>query len=444
MTGLQFDDSPYTQLTAPARGDIKGVIKDISEVLPENQTKFITFEDDHQYGSWASKVRSVTASGSVTLANSDPMFIEINPNGSNRDVNFPAKSDDNHAYVVLHSGSANTLTLKRSGGATIATLAAGEARYIMPSTLKDFTAEGSSSSSTPTPDTTEYKLSVTVSASDLIVAIKDKDGNNPSAGSPVKLKIGDTIRTLSTSLSVTLVDGTNWFSFGSADKATVEQDLFIYLGYNATDGITIGVSAIPYASKYGDFSTTATNETYCKISTITTAASTDPYIVIGRCAATLSAGTGYTWTVPTFDNDNLKHVEIHETRKLTFTAQPTNLTIGNGTMETYYQRIGRVTKGKIRVVFGSTTSIGGNVSFGMPTTHKHSPTGTTYFAVGSIAMVDSGVALYMGEIVINAGSFEVRAIGAAGTYANWAYMTSTVPHTWGSTDILEIDFEYFN
>lgn len=303
---------------------------------------------------------------------------------------------------------------------------------------------GGGGGSASTPDTTEYKLSVTVVINDLIVAIKDKDGNNPSSGSPVKIKIGDTIRTLSAALSVTLLDGTNWFSFGAADKAAVQQDLFAYLGYNATDGITIGVSPIPYASKYGDFSITNTNETYCKISTTTSAASTDPYVVIGRLAATLSAGAAYTWTVPTFEPDTLRHCREDSTRKLSFTPQWTNLTVGNGTVETYYQRIGNVTKGKIRLVFGTTTSISGSVSVAPPTTHKHSPSGTSYFAIGSISMVDSGVALYMGETVLNAGSFEMRAIGAAGSYANWAYMTSAIPHSWGNTDILEIDFEYFN
>ena len=134
----QFDDAPYTQLTTPARGDIQGVIKDVSEALAENQTKFSTQEDLHQYGSWASKVRSVTASAAVTLADTDPIFIEIDPNGADRDVNCPAKSDDNHGYFIHHTGSANTLTVKRSGGASIGTLATGEIKYIKPSTINDF------------------------------------------------------------------------------------------------------------------------------------------------------------------------------------------------------------------------------------------------------------------------------------------------------------------
>jgi len=40
---------------------------------------------------------------------------------------------------------------------------------------------------------------------------------------------------------------------------------------------------------------------------------------IGRFAATLSAGAGYTWTVPTFTTTNLIQRPIFETRQLQFT-----------------------------------------------------------------------------------------------------------------------------
>ncbi|HOW17247.1 MAG TPA: hypothetical protein PK443_05985, partial [bacterium] len=43
------------------------------------------------------------------------------------------------------------------------------------------------------------------------------------------------------------------------------------------------------------------------------------YVVIGRFAATLSAGAGYTWSVPTFTSINLIQRPIFNTRKLTYT-----------------------------------------------------------------------------------------------------------------------------
>jgi hypothetical protein len=78
----------------------------------------------------------------------------------------------------------------------------------------------------------------------------------------------------------------------------------------------IGFSRIPHACSYDDFSATTTNEKYCAISTITNASATDYYENIGRFGATLSAGAGYTWTVPTFTAKNLIQRPIYETRFL--------------------------------------------------------------------------------------------------------------------------------
>jgi hypothetical protein len=56
---------------------------------------------------------------------------------------------------------------------------------------------------------------------------------------------------------------------------------------------------------------------YCAISTISNAAAGDYYELIGRFAATLSAGAGYTWSVPTFTGANLIQHPIYQTRWLT-------------------------------------------------------------------------------------------------------------------------------
>lgn len=159
------------------------------------------------------------------------------------------------------------------------------------------------------------KISVTVASNNLTVAIKTLSGNNPSATDPVYCRIGDTLRPITSALSVTANAGTNWFNAGGSELATKEVDYFAYLGYNATDGVVIGFSRI-VGNQYSDFSATSTNSKYNKISTITTAASTDPYEVVGRFAATLSAGAGYTWTVPTYSPENLIQRPIYETRLL--------------------------------------------------------------------------------------------------------------------------------
>ena len=179
------------------------------------------------------------------------------------------------------------------------------------------------------------KIEVT-DASGITVEIKGLDGNDPSASNPVYCRIGDTVRSITAALSVVKADGTNWCDAGSTELATKEIDYFVYLGYNATDGVVLGFSRIVGYS-YDDFHATTTNEKYCAISTITNAAATDYYNVIGRFAATLSAGAGYTWTVPTFTAKNLIQRPIYETRWLEWS--PTYTGVGSLTFTSVTENI---------------------------------------------------------------------------------------------------------
>ena len=175
------------------------------------------------------------------------------------------------------------------------------------------------------PEGTMYngKIVPSVASNNLTVALKGMDGNDPSATNPVYIRIAGVIRTITSALSVTKNAATNWCNAGSSELASKEIDYFVYLGYNATDGVVIGFSRIPYAALYSDFSTTTTAEKYCAISTIANAAAGDNYVNIGRFAATLSAGAGYTWTVPTFTANNLIQRPIYETRWLTYLSTVT-------------------------------------------------------------------------------------------------------------------------
>lgn len=174
---------------------------------------------------------------------------------------------------------------------------------------------------------------VVTDAAGITVAIKTLAGTDPSATDPVYVRIGDTVRSITAALSVAKADGTNWFNSGATELAAVELDYFAYLGYNATDGVVLGFSRIPHATQYGDFSATTTNDKYCAISTITTAASTDYYENIGRFAATLSAGAGYTWSVPTYTALNLIQRPIRESQWRTYTATMAGVTSQTGTVK---------------------------------------------------------------------------------------------------------------
>jgi len=186
-------------------------------------------------------------------------------------------------------------------------------------------------------------IRVTVASNNLTVAISTSPSSqvDPTSTNPVYVWIGDTLRSITGALSIAANAGTNWFNSGSGELATREIDYFAYIGYNATDGITLGYARIPYARLYSDFNTTTTNARYARISTITNAASGDNYVNIGRFAATLSGGAGFTWTVPTYNSSNLIQEPVYETRWLIWVGANT----ANGTMtftpttQTHYYKI---------------------------------------------------------------------------------------------------------
>lgn len=217
------------------------------------------------------------------------------------------------------------------------------------------------------------KIVPSVATNNLTLAIKGMDGNDPSASNPVYVRIGDTIRSITSALSTTKNAGTNWFNSGSANDATYERDYFAYIGYNATDGVVLGFSRIPYARLYSDFSATTTNEKYAAISTITNAVAGDNYVVIGRFAATLSAGAGYTWTVPTFDNSNLIQHPIKTSRYMSYLP-----TYGGGGAMTYTSVSGttkyKIDGNSIHWILKITGTVGGtpdvNLTVSYPFTAK--------------------------------------------------------------------------
>lgn len=172
------------------------------------------------------------------------------------------------------------------------------------------------------------KIEPTVSSNNLTVALKTLKGDDPSATDPVSIWINGGFRHIAAALSVTKAAGTNWCASGSAMLATQEIDYFAYLLWNTggTDSVDIAFSRFPGGRVVSDFSATTTAEKYLAYGKGDAPASTDDAVVIGRFAATLSAGAGYTWTVPTYTNVNLVRRPIFETRPLTWTATTATIT----------------------------------------------------------------------------------------------------------------------
>lgn len=157
------------------------------------------------------------------------------------------------------------------------------------------------------------KFTVTDTGSGITVALKGKNGSDPSASNPVYIMIGDTLRSVTSALSVTLADGTNWMNMGGSELATKEVDLFLYAVWNVSDSaVKLGFSRIPSANLVSDFSATNNDEKY--IAGYSGFSTTDEVEVIGRFAATLSSGASYTWSTPSPTATNLIQKPIYETR----------------------------------------------------------------------------------------------------------------------------------
>ena len=202
---------------------------------------------------------------------------------------------------------------------------------------------------------TNGKIVPSVASNNLTVALKTLAGTDPSATDPIYVRIGDTIRTVSAATSVTKNAGTNWCNAGSAELATKEIDYFVYLSYSSTDAkVFIQFSRkSQYATQadWGAAATTSENTALYDTAVVPNISSSDIMEVVGRFAATLSAGAGYTWSVPTFTAKNLIQRPIFETRTLewipTFTGFSTAVTcfvgyklIGNRVFINFYSNAG--------------------------------------------------------------------------------------------------------
>lgn len=344
-------------------------------------------------------------------------------------------NDFTDAYEVEHNDdgthkTATVTTLK----ATSAEITTGtvDTKLVTPKGLKDAGIVAS------TPALTDYanlnapegflingKIVPSVASNNLTVAIKGMDGNDPSASNPVYCRINNTVRaiTSATNVSVTKNAGTNYLNLGSAELATKETDLFVYLGWNtAVAGEMLIVSRIPYATTIADFTLNDTGEKGLFQSNAASSALTDPVVNIGRFAATLSAGAGYTWTVPTFTATNLIQRPIYETRSLTYVPVMTGWS-GTPTYEAQSYRIQMNTL-ELYVAINGTKTTGGDVlnlpfsltayrlAGGLLATYHNGTAGLGLNCTNNGAALNSTkITTYAGNVLPTSGSYVISVVG---------------------------------
>lgn len=125
-----------------------------------------------------------------------------------------------------------------------------------------------------------------------------------------------------------------------------------------------------------------------------------------------------------------------------WTSTFTNLTVGNGTVVSRYVRHGKLVAFQLSLLFGSTTSISGNVSFSLPITASAFgltlPIGLARFKDATGGAATSGIIQ-----IATSGICNLVVLDSSGTYTVAASMAATVPFTWATSDDLECSGVYF-
>lgn len=370
--------------------------------------------------SYASYVRTQSMTANVTLTDADFPIQSFSPTAA-RDMTLPAVAETNHPFYVWNRSGAYAITVKNASAVVIAVLQPYSHVTLQTDGANGWYVIGTSERETA------YKIAPTVASNNLTLTLTHMDGTTPSTSRPLWFKIGDAWRAVTGALAVTVNAAVNTFDAGRAELATYEIDYFAYVSWRAaSSAVVFGFSRIPYATLYSDFSGTATNEKYAAFSTAP--ASTDDVVNIGRFAATLSAGAGYTWSVPTFTTANLRNQPTVESRLLTYVptwaSSGTAVSLGNATLTGKYRINGRSCATIFSFTAGNTTTFGtGTYSWETPFTAVE----TSY---GSARLLDSGTAFFIA--VLETSGTIVGYANNAGTV-----IAATVPFTWANGDVIK-------
>ena len=120
-----------------------------------------------------------------------------------------------------------------------------------------------------------------------------------------------------------------------------------------------------------------------------------------------------------------------------WTPTLTNATQGNGTITARYVQIGKLVVGMFTFTLGSTSAISGDMNITLPVTGA-----TTGFNLASLSFIENGVKDVKGFPVLTTTLCYLRAQKANTTYVENAYLSSSVPFTWGTNDNIILGFSY--
>lgn len=122
----------------------------------------------------------------------------------------------------------------------------------------------------------------------------------------------------------------------------------------------------------------------------------------------------------------------------TWTPTWENLTVGNGTQTASYKQIGKTVAIKLRLVFGSTTSISGTIAIVPPVTAANSYINTRAI-IGNVVLEDAGTVNIAGGISMTTTTkIAIQRMTVVSSNPSYSSINATTPFTWTTND--EINF----
>jgi hypothetical protein len=128
-----------------------------------------------------------------------------------------------------------------------------------------------------------------------------------------------------------------------------------------------------------------------------------------------------------------------------YTPTWTNITVGNGTQDSAYLNAGKLYLVRIKLTFGSTTSVSGLPEFTLPNSATYEGSYSVFTPVGLATFYDdSAGAGRAGTITPATTTTRARILinTADTTYVGFAAISSTAPWTWTTSDRIEAQFMF--
>jgi len=127
---------------------------------------------------------------------------------------------------------------------------------------------------------------------------------------------------------------------------------------------------------------------------------------------------------------------------LAYTPTFGNLTLGNGTVSAFFTRIGRTIIVRVRIVFGSTSSMGSFPNISLPITASSTPV-FPILGSGTLLIEDSGTRDFGGKMRITGyTNADFTHDVVSGTGITTGFLNSTSPMTWAVNDKLNFQLTY--